>query len=200
MYEFLEGEVSQISPTHLVIESGGIGYLANISLYTYEKLRPQKRVRVFTHLAFKIENQAPAGMVLYGFAEPDEREMFRLLISVSGVGNNIAMLMLSSLQPDDLSSAILNGNVSLLKAVKGIGEKTAQRIVLELRDRLGGKQMRRSGQMSAIVLSAQEEAAEALVALGFQRAAAEKALARAVKEVGSNQPVESLIKHSLKLL
>lgn len=200
MYEFIEGEVAQINPTSLVLEAAGVGYFLQISLYTYERLRQQKRARILVHHAFRIENQAPAGMVFYGFAEPAERDMFRMLVSVSGVGNNTALLMLSSLQPDDLSSAILNGNVSLLKAVKGIGEKTAQRIVLELRDRMGGRKKTALPGMLQHDLSPADEAAEALVALGFARAAIDKALTRVAREHGNALRVEDIIKHSLKIL
>ncbi len=200
MYEFIEGNIEQLTPTQLVLVTGGIGYQVHISLYTYEQLRQHRQARVFVHLGFRIENQAPTGMVLYGFAHPQEREMFRLLISVSGVGNNTAMLMLSSLQPEDLHGAILNGNVALLKAVKGIGEKTAQRIILELRDRLGVKSGRKPGGPISLELSAVEEAAEALVALGFQRAAVDKALTRISREQGASLRVEDFIKHSLKIL
>ncbi|MEN9511269.1 MAG: Holliday junction branch migration protein RuvA [Bacteroidota bacterium] len=200
MYEFIEGNLEQLTPTQLVLSAGGMGYHIHISLYTYEQLRPHKQARVFVHLGFRIENQAPVGMVLYGFAQPQEREMFRLLISVSGVGNNTAMLMLSSLQPDELQGAILNGNVALLKAVKGIGEKTAQRIILELRDRMGVKSGRMPAGFVAPELSAAEEAAEALLALGFQRANVDKALTRVTREHGSSLKVEDFIKHSLKIL
>ena len=126
--------------------------------------------------------------------------MFRMMVSVSGVGNNTALLMLSSLQPDDLSSAILNGNVSLLKAVKGIGEKTAQRIVLELRDRMGGRKKSALPGMLQHDLSPADEAAEALVALGFARAAIDKALTRVARENGNALRVDDCINHSLQII
>ena len=140
MYDFIEGNIESLNPTHVVISNQGLGYIAAISLTTYEKIKGHKNARLFVDLLFKVENQSPVSMNLYAFSDPDERHMFRMLTSVSGVGNNTAMLMLSSLAPDDLASAILNGNVGLLKSIKGIGEKSAQRIVLELRDKLmGGK-------------------------------------------------------------
>jgi Holliday junction DNA helicase RuvA len=140
-------------------------------------------------------------MSLYGFADPEEREMFRALTNVSGVGNNTAMLMLSSLNPGELASAILNGNVGLLKSIKGIGEKTAQRIVLELRDKLGsGKKSSSMLAVSGNQNEAYEQALLALTTLGYVRASAEKALLKITKELGHDVTVEELIKNSLKIL
>ena len=201
MYEFIEGQIEHISPTHVVINNQGIGYLAAISLNTFESIKSGKLVRLFIEQVFRVENQNPTGIVLYGFSDPDERQMFRLLTSVSGVGNNTALIMLSSLDPESLTSTILNGNVALLKSIKGIGEKTAQRIVLELRDKLtGGK---KSGLGSLIDPSKIDNIGEALAALttlGYQKASAEKALLKVSKELGGAATVEELIKNSLKIL
>lgn len=200
MYDFISGNIAQISPTHVVIENQGIGYAMNISIYTYEKIKSQKQAMLFTEQVFKVENQNPVAMVLYGFAEPAEREMFQWLTSVSGVGNNTALIMLSSLEPEALTSAILNGNVGLLKSIKGIGEKTAQRIVLELRDRLGGKKNRNLIASPGGVSDSATEALAALTTLGYNRAAAEKAIFK-VSDNGKLQlSVEELIKNSLKIL
>ena len=180
MYEFIEGTVEQISPTHVVINNQGIGYLASISLHTFETIK---------------------GIVLYGFSHPDERQMFRLLTSVSGVGNNTALIMLSSLDSETITSTILNGNVGLLKSIKGIGEKTAQRIVLELRDKLtGGKKTGLGTLLDPSKLDAISEALTALTILGYQKAGAEKALIKVSKELGAMATVEELIKNSLKIL
>jgi Holliday junction DNA helicase RuvA len=147
-----------------------------------------------------VENQSPVSIQLYGFADPNERQMFRQLTSISGVGNNTAIIMLSSLDPDTLISAILNGNVGLLKSIKGIGEKTAQRIVLELRDKLAGKKMTQILPGLNQASDAITEAMTALTVLGYQKAAAEKALLKVSKDLGTLATVEELIKNSLKIL
>ena len=200
MYDFIEGNIESLNTTHVVISNQGLGYIAAISLTTYEKIKGHKNARLFVDLLFKVENQSPVSMNLYAFSDPDERHMFRMLTSVSGVGNNTAMLMLSSLAPDDLASAILNGNVGLLKSIKGIGEKGAQRIVLELRDKLmGGK---KSMALSAVsgVSDHFSEALSALTTLGYVKANAEKALMKVSKDLGGTATIEELIKNSLKIL
>jgi Holliday junction DNA helicase RuvA len=200
MYDFIEGNIESLNPTHVVIGNQGLGYIAAISLTTYEKIKGHKTARLFVDLLFKVENQSPVSMNLYAFADPDERHMFRMLTSVSGVGNNTAMLMLSSLAPDDLASAILNGNVGLLKSIKGIGEKSAQRIVLELRDKMAvGKKSMGLGTQSG-VSDHFSEALAALTTLGYQKANAEKALMKISKELGGTATIEELIKNSLKIL
>jgi Holliday junction DNA helicase RuvA len=200
MYDFIEGNIESLNPTHVVIGNQGLGYIAAISLTTYEKIKGHKTARLFVDLLFKVENQSPVSMNLYAFADPDERHMFRMLTSVSGVGNNTAMLMLSSLPPDDLASAILNGNVGLLKSIKGIGEKSAQRIVLELRDKMAvGKKSMGLGLRSG-VSDHFSEALAALTTLGYQKANAEKALMKISKDLGGTATIEELIKNSLKIL
>jgi len=147
-----------------------------------------------------VENQSPVSIQLYGFSDPDERHMFRMLTSISGVGNNTAMIMLSSLDPSTITSAILNGNVGLLKSIKGIGEKTAQRIVLELRDKIAGRKMTQGLPGLDASSSAIDEALTALSVLGYPKNNAEKALLKVSKELGSMATVEELIKNSLKIL
>ena len=201
MYDFIEGNIEKISPTHVVIENNGLGYLLAISIFTYEKIKPQKQVRVFVEQTFKVENQSPVAILLYGFSDPAEREMFRLLTSVSGVGNNTGILMLSSLDAEALSSAILNGNVGLLKSIKGIGEKTAHRIVLELRDKIGGKKLKAGATLMAPGVSdPMNEALTALTVLGYNKAAAEKALLKISDNGKTALSVEELIRNSLKIL
>ena len=201
MYEFIEGNIEQISPTHAVINNQGIGYLASISLHTFEAIKGTKQARLFIEQTFRVENQNPTGIVLYGFSHPDERHMFRLLTSVSGVGNNTALIMLSSLDPEAITSTIVNGNVGLLKSIKGIGEKTAQRIVLELRDKMtGGKKSGLGSLVDPSKIDAISEALTALTILGYQKASAEKALIKVSKEMGGMATVEELIKNSLKIL
>lgn len=200
MYEFIEGNLESLTPTHAVIECQGIGYLTHISLNTFESIKGNPRVRLFIDQVFKVENQNPVAIQLYGFSDPDERVMFRMLTSISGVGNNTALIMLSSLDPETLTQGILNGNVGLLKSIKGIGEKTAQRIVLELRDKLTGKKF--AGTLPGLGGSTDQmsEALTALSVLGYQKAAAEKALIKVSKDLGALATVEELIKNSLKIL
>jgi len=201
MFDFIEGNIQKISPTHVVIENAGMGYLLSISIYTYEKIKSQKLARVFVEQTFKVENQNPVGIVLFGFSEPEERAMFRLLTSVSGVGNSTGILMLSSLDSESLSVAILNDNVELLKSIKGIGEKTAQRIVLELRDKLGGKKIKGIATMvSPGVSDAMNEALSALLSLGYNKGAAEKALMKVSDNGKTTLTVEEFIRNSLKIL
>ncbi|MFN5384078.1 MAG: Holliday junction branch migration protein RuvA, partial [Bacteroidota bacterium] len=163
-------------------------------------IKGHKNARLFVDLLFKVENQSPVSMNLYAFSDPDERHMFRMLTSVSGVGNNTAMLMLSSLAPDDLASAILNGNVGLLKSIKGIGEKGAQRIVLELRDKLMGGKKSMALSAASGVSDHFSEALSALTTLGYVKANAEKALMKVSKDLGGTATIEELIKNSLKIL
>lgn len=200
MYDYISGNISRISPTHVVIDNSGIGYLFSISIYTYEKIKSSKQAQLFVEQTFKIENQSPVSISLYGFSDPSEREMFQWLTSVSGVGNNTALLMLSSLDPEALASSILNGNVGILKSIKGIGEKTAQRIVLELRDKLGGKSRKGVTMASPGVSDNVAEALTALTILGYSRANAEKALMKVSENGKISLSVEDLIKNSLKIL
>ena len=200
MYDFIEGNIESLNPTHVVISNQGLGYIAAISLTTYEKIKGHKNARLFVDLLFKVENQSPVSMNLYAFSDPDERHMFRMLTSVSGIGNNTAMLMLSSLAPDDLASAILNGNVGLLKSIKGIGEKGAQRIVLELRDKLMGGKKSMALSAASGVSDHFSEALSALTTLGYVKANAEKALMKVSKDLGGTATIEELIKNSLKIL
>ncbi|MFN6046928.1 MAG: Holliday junction branch migration protein RuvA [Bacteroidota bacterium] len=200
MYDFIEGNIESLNPTHVVISNQGLGYIAAISLTTYETIKGHKNARLFVDLLFKVENQSPVSMNLYAFSDPDERHMFRMLTSVSGVGNNTAMLMLSSLAPDDLASAILNGNVGLLKSIKGIGEKGAQRIVLELRDKLMGGKKSMALSAASGVSDHFSEALSALTTLGYVKANAEKALMKVSKDLGGTATIEELIKNSLKIL
>lgn len=199
MYDFIEGNIDTISPTHVVLENGGMGYVMAVSIITYEKIKTAKKIRLFVEQTFKIENQSPSAIALFGFSDPNERQMFRLLTSVSGVGNNTGMLMLSALEPDALSSAIVNGNVGLLKSIKGIGEKSAQRIVLELRDKIGfgkkgGATFASSGMSETMI-----EATAALSTLGYTRANIEKTLMK-ISKGGADMPVEQLIKEALRLM
>ena len=132
MYEFIRGIITERNPAHIVIEAGGVGYFINISLNTYSKFNEQKEGLLFLHQVVRDDAH-----VLYGFSDKSERELFRNLISVNGVGSNTAIMMLSSLSPDEIAAAVTTENVAVLKAVKGIGIKTAQRIIIDLKDKLG---------------------------------------------------------------
>lgn len=191
----IEGTLAEISPTFAVVDCHGVGYGIAISLQTFEKIKGGKAVKLLTHLHVAEDRHD-----LYGFAEEQERKLFRLLTSVNGVGNSTAMLVLSALKAADIYQTIVHENISVLKSIKGIGEKTAHRIVLELKDKLmkdGGIGPVGGG---SLVLAPQREAAEALLSLGFARAAVDKALARVAADVPQNTSVEELIKLSLKIL
>lgn len=193
MYEFIQGEITQLTPTQVVVEAGGVGYAIHISLNTYSSLNSMLRAKVFTHLIVREDAH-----LLYGFATLAERELFRNLLSVNGVGAATALMMLSSLSSDEIASAITTENVNLLKSVKGIGLKTAQRIIIELKDKMG--KVAAAGQI--LIPSdntIQNEALSALVMLGFARKDAEKAIAGILNEK-PGLSVEIVIKHALKRL
>ena len=191
----LRGQVLLKSPTHLVIECAGVGYGLHISLQTYTKLGDQKDALVYLESVY-VRDDNPR---YYGFADEEEREIFRKLISVSGVGGGSALLMLSSMSAGEIATAVNTANVSLLKSIKGIGDKTAQRIVVDLKGKLG----KHEGGISQILTvsnnKTRDEALMALVTLGFPKNAAEKALEKAIRQQGSSSDqVDVLIKAALK--
>lgn len=198
MIEYLKGLIAEKNPTYVILESGGIGYQLNISLQTFAAIKDLEKVKLFTHLAFKIEATTPVGFMLYGFFQEAERQLFRLLISVSGVGNNTAMLMLSSLSPDKILAAIQQGELSVLSSVKGIGNKTAQRIIVDLQDKIGKEQIAPEF-LGTAHNTRKDEALIGLTTLGFGKAAAAKALDKILKR-NPDLAVESLIKEALKIL
>jgi holliday junction DNA helicase RuvA len=192
---FVEGKLAVKSPAQLVVDCGGVGYAINISLHTYEQLSQAEHARVLTHLVVKEDSHT-----LYGFAEEDERQLFLHLISVSGVGANTARMILSSITPPEIKHAITSGNWALLKSVKGIGPKTAQRIVIDLQDKL--KKTEGTGDFISSATPANkalEEALSALVMLGFSRNEAEKGLQK-VRQQNPAYTVEELVKHTLKYI
>ena len=193
MYEYIKGKISEINPTSVIIEAGQVGYSIKISLTTYSKLNTLKEAKVLIHQVIREDAN-----LLYGFADPEERELFRNLVSVNGVGPNTAIMMLSSLSPDEIVSAIGTDNVNVLKGIKGIGAKTAQRIIIDLKDKLG--KIKESGH---ILPSADNtiklESLSALVMLGFAKKDAEKAVDKILKEQ-PGQTVESVLKQALKRL
>lgn len=199
MIAYIKGKITDKNPTHVIIEtSDGIGYHVNISLNTYDKILGKTDVRLHTHLSIKEDAHT-----LYGFFDEHEKEVFRMLIGISGVGPSLSRMVLSSLEPNELRDAIINGDVALLKSVKGIGAKSAQRIIIELQG--GMEKLSLEGAKSSDVnLQSQKqesvEAQSALVALGFRKNEAEKAINKVLKTRKEQLSVEDLIKFALKNL
>ena len=193
MYEFIRGRIAEIYPANIILEAGGIGYFINISLNTYSKLHGKKEANILLHQIVREDAH-----ILYGFAEKGERELFRNLISVNGVGANTAIMMLSSLNPDELIAAVTSENVAVLKAVKGIGAKTAQRIIIDLKDKL--VKIPDTGQILIPTDNTiRNEALSALVMLGFVKRDAEKIVTKILQEQPEST-VEGVIKQALKRL
>lgn len=186
--------ISEITPASVVIDCHGVGYDISISVNTYSQIKEKTACRLFTHLAVRED-----AMVLFGFAKEQERALFRNLISVSGVGAGTARLILSSLTPEEVSGAIASGNVPLLQRVKGIGGKTAQRIVIDLKDKLG-KDPGLKDILGTSHNTKKEEALSALTMLGFNKTLAEKTLDKILKDEGTSLSVEQLIKSALKIM
>lgn len=198
MYEYIKGQLASLEPTQAVVDCGGVGYLLEISLNTYEALRRADggQVKLYAHHAVREDAQQ-----LFGFFDLAERELFRLLIAVNGVGNQTARVMLSSLTVDELREAIRTQDVKKVQRVKGIGAKTAQRIVLELADKMGGAQGLQpiqGGQAS----QARDEAKTALLMLGFAKPAVEKLLDSTDwrRPDGTPMSVEEIVKEGLRRL
>lgn len=195
MYEFIEGNIEQINPAYVVLNNGGIGYHVLISINTYEQIKSLKQVRLLVHLAIKEDAHT-----LFGFFENVERELFRLLITVNGVGTNTARMILSGQSITSIISAISNGNINILKSVKGVGPKTAQRIIIELQDKVvkigNGAGIETTGKTNGRSF---DEALEALLALGFPRNTSERVLGK-IAETQGDISIEEIIKQALKLL
>jgi Holliday junction DNA helicase RuvA len=191
MYAYIDGKLVFKSAAFVVIDAGGVGYHINISLNTYSRIGDAERCKLFTWLHVKED-----GHTLYGFADEGERRLFLHLISISGIGPNTGRMMLSSISPEQ--NAIISGNVSLIQRIKGIGPKSAQRVILELQDKL---RKEGSNTLSPLPLNktVREESLSALVMLGFARNAAEKVLDQELNKNG-DLTVEQLIKAALKSL
>jgi holliday junction DNA helicase RuvA len=196
MIAFIEGKIVHKDPTHVVLETSGIGYEIKISLNTFSTIRDETNCKLLTHLSIKEDAHT-----LYGFHEMGEKKLFLDLISISGVGPSTALMMLSSMGVSELKQSIAIGDVRSVKSIKGIGEKTAQRIILELKE----KMTKESGLIpvtsdtSLIHNSFKSEALHALLTLGFQKPAAEKAIEAVMKKEGTTTiTVEQLIKSALK--
>ncbi|MCK9204323.1 MAG: Holliday junction branch migration protein RuvA [Bacteroidales bacterium] len=194
MYDYIKGRLMERTPGYVVVETGGIGYLLNISINTYSQLREDVPCTLYTHLVVREDD-----MLLYGFADPGERELFRQLITVSGVGVNTARMILSSLSPEEVFNAIASGDAPLLQRVKGIGGKTAQRIIIDLKDKIS-KEMVPHEKSGFLHNTKKEEALSGLIILGFPKMLADKALSKIIEKEGTGLTVEQLIKQALQIL
>jgi holliday junction DNA helicase RuvA len=193
MIHHLTGKLVEKNPTHIIVECGGVGYFVNISLNTFSKLPGEEHVKIYTHLQVKEDAHT-----LFGFAERSEREIFRLLLSVSGIGSSTARTMLSSLSPLQVRDAIAHGDVATIQGIKGIGAKTAQRVILDLRDKV--LHVQEMDELSPISNNTnKEEALSALEVLGFVRRQAEKVVDKVISQDASLS-VENIIKRALKNL
>lgn len=196
MIYHLEGKLTEKNPTYAVIDVNGVGYMLLTSLNTSSKIGDAEKCKLFVEQLY-IRDDNPK---YFGFADIEERNLFRLLVSVSGVGGNSALLMLSSLSGGEIHEAIATGNVPLIKSVKGIGEKTAQRIIVDLKDKIGKLEISSELSFSPKNNILKDEALSALVMLGFNKTASDKVLEKIIKSEGAGLSVEQLIKHALKNL
>lgn len=197
MIDYIKGQIGELTPTSCTLETCGVGYELLISLNTYTAIQDRKEVKLYVYEVIREDAH-----LLYGFSTKQERQLFTLLISVSGVGGQTAKVILSSFSPSELASIIQMENVKLLRGVKGIGPKAAQRIVLDLKDKVvgieGGATVQ-SGVANSIKANAVAEAVSALTTLGFPPAASQKCVAALLQE-NPNLPIEQVIKQALKLL
>jgi Holliday junction DNA helicase RuvA len=192
MYAYISGEITVKSPTMIVIEAAGVGYELQISLFTYSKIEKLAKVRLWTQLIVREDSHT-----LYGFHDPDEKVLFNHLISVSGIGPNTARLVLSALTPADIEAAILSEDELTFKRVKGVGPKTAKRLIIDLKDK-----MLKTGAVGTTIQSVKgnttrSEALSALIALGYPAAQAQKALSGISAKIGADADTEMWIKRAL---
>lgn len=195
MIDYIKGNIEELTPTEVILDNSGIGYRILISLQTYEGLNGKKDAKVYIHHYLREDEE-----LYYGFASKDERELFRLLIGVSGIGASTARMMLSSLTSEEIRNAILAEDINKIKSIKGIGLKSAQRLILELKDKV----VKGAGDDNSVLFSpasnsTAEEATTALVMLGFTKANVNKAVAAVLKE-HPNATLEEIIKLGLKRL
>lgn len=199
MIEYIKGELSEATPAYAVVDCNGLGYGVNVSLNTYSAIQGKKEIKLYIYESIRED-----AYVLYGFSTKQERELFLLLISVPGIGGNTARMILSALSPSELCNVISTGNEKLLKSVKGIGLKTAQRIIVDLKDKIAAMgDMPGGATVSSIAASVNaevyEEAVAALTMLGFAAAPSQKVVAAILQEE-PEAPVEKVIKLALKRL
>jgi len=194
MIAFLKGKLAHLDPTFVIIDVSGVGYHVHISLQTFAAIKEQENVKLFTHLAIREDAH-----VLFGFSNEAEKKIFQQLISVNGVGPNTAIVMLSYLNTQELKSAIIREDAATLQAVKGIGGKTAQRVIIELRDKLKKEGMEETSAFSSSEHNTlRREALSALLTLGLPKAAAEKSVDAILKKSGNTITLEDLVKQALK--
>jgi len=200
MIEYIKGELTDLTPALAVVEASGVGYALNISLNTYTAVQGKNSVKLYVHEAL-VTGGRDDSFTLYGFASKQERELYRLLITVSGVGANSARTILSTLSPAELCSAVSSGNERMLKSVKGIGLKTAQRIIIDLKDKIMSLGMADSTTAAPAATTAnnevRDEAVAALTMLGFSPAPSAKVVT-AILEAEPEMPVEQVVKLALK--
>ena len=204
MIEYIKGQLAELTPALAVVEAAGVGYALNISLTTYCGIQGKKEVKLYVHEALTTGGRDDS-FTLFGFVNKQERELYRLLITVSGVGANTARMMLSSMNPTELCNAIANGDERMIKTVKGIGLKTAQRIIVDLRDKIMASgianELHVGGEKAESTLNnaVKEEAVAALTMLGFSPAPIAKVVV-SILQKQANLPVEQVVKEALKLL
>ncbi len=192
MIDYIKGEIAELTPASVTVDNQGIGYFINISLNTYSFLSGKKNVKLFVYEAIRDD-----AYILFGFGDKHERELFLLLISVSGIGAGTARMILSSMTPSELESVIASGNVDMLKSVKGIGLKTAQRVIVDLKDKV--KLTEEFAQAVSLNSKTMDEAVSALVMLGFVQAASQKAVTKILKDK-PDASIEEVLKLALKML
>lgn len=193
MIDYIKGEITELTPASVTLEAYGIGYFVSISLNTYSSLSGQSNTKLYIYEAIREDAHQ-----LFGFFDKQERELFMMLISVSGIGASTARMILSSMTPQELTNVIASGNSDILKTVKGIGLKTAQRVIIDLKDKIkvgDGQQV----EMFTIINPTGEEAVAALVMLGFLQQASQKAVSKILKDK-PDSTVEQIIKTALKML
>ena len=197
MIDYIKGELTEINPAYAVVEAGGIGYDVQITLTTYTAIQQQKSIKLYIYESIREDAH-----VLYGFLTPGERQLFLLLISVSGIGANTARMIMSSYSAQEIQDMIATGNVRALNSIKGIGSKTAQRIIVDLKDKIVKLGIASPGQAASVApanSAVKEEAVAALVMLGFPAAASQKTVDKILKEQ-PDMRVELLIKLALKMM
>lgn len=194
MYDYFIGKLEEVNPAYAVINCGGVGYMLHISLHTYSQISHSEPCKLYAHLAIKEDAHT-----LYGFSSKSERETFRQLINVSGVGAATARVILSSLNPVEIAEAVAAGNVHAFKSVKGIGEKTAQRIIIDLKGKLNKENVYEKI-FSGTGNNKRSEALTALTLLGFPKNLSEKALDKIMKSTENDVSIEELIKQTLRIL
>lgn len=193
MIDYIKGEITELTPASVTLETYGIGYFISISVNTYTQLTGKKNAQLFIYEAIREDAHQ-----LFGFFDRQEREMFLLLISVSGIGAGTARMILSSMNTQELANVIASGNADMLKTVKGIGLKTAQRVIVDLKDKIKVTGMEQAD-ISVVAHPSGEEAVAALVMLGFPQQASQKVVAKILKDK-PDSAVEQIIKTALKML